>query len=750
MRLLRQEIYKILVRPIVLFVLVLLVCLNFCQLTLSGVTSEIKQINTKRAFNLVRSLPENERIYFVKKHLQQLYQFTDTPNLLVGDNLGEELQIFLGIEKQLQHIDNYSEYINSIYDDSKAKVSIFQRDSGYANKDKIATRKAFKPFKNVHPEFVNSDFLLTATENPAVDFLNLLFIGFVVVSLFSYEKRQGLLQLFATMQLGRSQLARAKIISIGIVVLISTSLFWGGAFLISNLIYGAELSAPLQSVLGYDRSALNVSIGEYLLIFFLTKLCITLLVALVIFYFTQITRRTTSTYGLIGVTFLLAFFMRLFIAGDSSWGLLYFLNIIPFLAVYPIYKFYFNLNICGTPINITTLFWLLTLSLIVLLITITLILFERAIFQPSKSIFNFKFHIHTGIHTNLFVHELYKLFIVHKGIVVLIVLCVAQILLAFNISSPDIDEYYYQNYMFKLSGQWDSFKQDYIDQEIQHFAELKSLLGENQKKYNAKQISEREYNAAQGYLVNKLKPENALNRVCEKIEVIKSLPASKQILVYNSGYKKIMGFNNVGNSPDIIQTILFLLSAIIVLVPFICEEYESTMIRIIKTTTKGNYSLLSIKLISGLLIVIFFFIASHVPILYVVNKYYPLTNWQATVQTIVNTKNQYLANLPIYAYLVIFFVIRFSASYFTLLICYLAASKIKKSHVTISLLLISLIFPLILKQLGFKIIDYLSLNIIFTGSILLQSSTIISVVAILFIWTLVLSLIFYLLKRSWK
>lgn len=55
------------------------------------------------------------------------------------------------------------------------------------------------------------------------------------------------------MRNGRGSLIASKIIASLIVVLLSTVLFWGSTFISSFIVNQPEnLSAPLQSVLGYD------------------------------------------------------------------------------------------------------------------------------------------------------------------------------------------------------------------------------------------------------------------------------------------------------------------------------------------------------------------------------------------------------------------------------------------------------------------------------------------------------------------
>lgn len=169
------------------------------------------------------------------------------------------------------------------------------------------------------------------------------------------------------MRNGRGSLIASKMIALLIVVLLSTVLFWGSTFISSFIVNQPEnLSAPLQSVLGYDRSSLNVNTSEYLLLFLTSKILITALISLLILYFILRSKQTSVLYACIGVVFLAAYILRVMIPGDSTLGILHYVNLFPFLSVYPVFKFFFNVNIFGLPVAMSTVFFTITSLLLFL------------------------------------------------------------------------------------------------------------------------------------------------------------------------------------------------------------------------------------------------------------------------------------------------------------------------------------------------------------------------------------------------
>lgn len=109
--------------------------------------------------------------------------------------------------------------------------------------------------------------------------------------------------------------------------------------------------------------------SEYLLLFLTSKILITALISLLILYFSLRSKQTTMLYVCIGVFFLAAYLLRVMIPGDSTLGILHYVNLIPFLSVYPVFKFFFNVNIFGLPVAMSTVFFTIT-SLLLLLIII--------------------------------------------------------------------------------------------------------------------------------------------------------------------------------------------------------------------------------------------------------------------------------------------------------------------------------------------------------------------------------------------
>lgn len=750
MRILQQELYKTFWRRSIFVVLVFLLFLNLCLINVPSSASGIHPISSKKAFQIVLRKNENERLDFVQSHLDQLYQNPGDTPLLAGRHFLEELQLFRRIEKQLQQIEQYPEYLSGIIDNNKSGISIFVDISDYSKKEKEATRLSFLPLQGIRPQFVNSDFLLQATETASVDALNLVFIAYVAISLIFYEKKQGLFALFSTMRNGRGALIRSKILTMMIVVLISTFLFWGSAFLSCWMIHQPfDLSAPLQSVLGYDRSVLNVSIGQYLLLFLAAKILICFVIALLMLFLALVSKQTTSLYTSICLLFVFSYALRRMIPGDSALNILHYVNLLPFIAVYPVLKVHFHLNILGTPIAIKTVFFAAVLLSIVLLIIASSILFRKGKFQvPADPARPFQFR-NSKVHSHLLLHEAYKLFIVQRGIWIILLLGAVQILLATTIKPPVQEEFYYQNYMKQLSGEWDKEKEKFLHQEAERFADLERLTLEAEERYGNHEISEQELLAIRQYVSGNRVSYSAFLRLQDRVNAMKQMPAADQVLVYETGYEILTGKSPAGTGNELIQTALFLACLIILLTTYMAEEYETGMVKMINTMYNGNICSLRIKLALGFLAMLMMYMVSYIPALVMIHRYYPLKHLHTSLSLFPSITDS-LSNLPVGGYLAMVYFIRLIAASATLLLCYWFAGRIKKSHVAISILIALAVFPLLLRLLGIEWIDYLSLNSFYSGGRLFGLVKGYKALLLLLIPLALIVSTYQSLRRSWQ
>ena len=322
-------------------------------------------------------------------------------------------------------------------------------------------------------------------------------------------------------------------------------------------------------------------------------------------------------------------------------------------------------------------------------------------------------------HSSLFRHEIYKILVTQKGILVFVFLAISQVVIASNLPPIGSDEFYYQNYMEQLSGLWNEDKEEFIVDEQERFNDLDQLAMEAQEKYNRSEISEHELSATNQYVATNKLPFNSFLKVLVKVDMMKQGEEKEQVLVYETGYNLLLGKSYFGLSNELIQISIFIACLIVLLTLYMAEEYETDMINIIKTTVNGRDNLISTKIILGLLTTIIMYIISFLPSLLMVNQLYPLNNLSAPLSSI-SSMDYVMPDLSISigGYLSIIYIIRFVAAVCTFLLSYIVACKLERSNVAIALLTTVTVVPLLLRMLGFEWVDHVSLNAFYSGNIL--------------------------------
>lgn len=217
--------------------------------------------------------------------------------------------------------------------------------------------------------------------------------------------------------------------------------------------------------------------------------------------------------------------------------------------------------------------------------------------------------------------------------------------MATNISPVYQDEFYYQNYMKQLSGKWDKEKEEFVNEEIEHFSQLDNTLAIAQARFSDGEISEQELSTTARFVADSKVSYDGFEKLLDQVELMKQRSPQEQVLVYESGYELLLGKSYFGLSNELMQTSIFISSLIILLVPFMAEEYESDMINTIKTTRNGRRKLLTIKMALGLFLTIVMFLISFIPTIIAINASYPLGQLHAAIKQFPPFRTYYQSSL---------------------------------------------------------------------------------------------------------
>ena len=364
-----QEFYKILKNKTCLLILIIAFLLNIGLLLTDSPNKYYNSAAYQKSYNKISSLNDEQKGEYIDEYYQAVMS-NNIDNYKYTNSFMGEMELFNNYRNQWKTLTSYPELRIAIKQSAQdSKIAIFKNQSDFQKRDASKTINDYQSLDDVKLTFTNVKAFENIIDFIPTDLLALIFIFFIISTLLIYEKEHQLFFLLKSTKEGRTGLIRAKTSVILFTTILTTILFWGSNIFINYLKYGSiPLSVSIQSITSFTTSTLAISSGQYLLIFFLSKICIYSLLAMIFLFITLISKRTIEIYILTILLLGLALTFYLAIPASSNFSLLKHINIIPYLLVNPIYQNYLNLNILGYPINIINIFWFITIILLLLFI----------------------------------------------------------------------------------------------------------------------------------------------------------------------------------------------------------------------------------------------------------------------------------------------------------------------------------------------------------------------------------------------
>lgn len=729
MRIFQKELYKVYGRRNFLLVVLLFIGINAALLYTSASNPMVRPETYKKAYAHIEALPVLERADYIRNRYQAVCRTGD--DMEAGTDFSSmENEYFLFHEwyAQLEQIENYPKYLQGIQERAKnaGGISIFKSKDPFSVRNVEETAKAFQPLEGNILQFTNTYAFVEATDFLATDFFMIALIFFMTIMLVIYEKEKGLFALVKPLARGRAYFMCAKMGVLFLSVFLFTLLFWGGNLLITTCKYGAvDLGACLQSIGGYAGSALNVTVLQYWILFLLSKMLVYFLVGLLFFYFALASKSVVMLYVRSILLFAVSVVLYYAVDGNSAFQLLKYMNIVNFVQVTPIYKYYFNLNIFSRPVNIVSVFGFSCTLFCIIVFLVNLHIFEsRDSVLTLKSQSFFRKKKKERCHTNPAYHEAYKLFVVQKAFWILILfLCLQGYLFIQREPYIGATERYYKNYMQTLQGEVTDKMRTVLAGEEERLASFTSMKMEAEEDFAREDISLQEYHAIQKLVDENTKGLEAFRRVQQHFAYVEEQgreTGEVPWMVYETGYEKLTGNSYVGYEDDMKNAAVLLLAMIATFTGFFAAEYSSGMIHIISCCQLGRENTVKTKLMVAFPLYTALFMITYLPDFITVYTQYGLPCGNAELISI-PTLSGFLMDMKLWQYLVLLYVYRYIVFLCILLFMFMVSAFLKDTGTTLLILSIVLVVPTFLNIIGLGWADYFSLNAFVSGNILLNN-----------------------------
>ena len=438
-----------------------------------------------------------------------------------------EYSAFLGVR-------DYGAHIDGITNGNDVLLSIIGGE--FERKNSALTKAAYEPMKTASPRYYPSEGCERTLHNYAVDISALVAAIMAALLLFGSERNGGT-TLTLSLKNGNARFALAKT---GAVILIAFLVFLAGtaaAALTNEIRFElGDMMRPLCSLAGYYNTTLNISVLGFMLLSLLMKTAAVSVFGMLAALLSLPVQKQTSVLFTC-VTAVVSTVIYYGIGSVSALAFLKFSSPAALSAPDELFGNYVNINALGEPVNSAFIALSVCALLLMTLTAATAAIYRKcsAPAEQRKAKANDR-----RVSDKIWVNELYRIFISHKGLVITALFLAGYALWLGSIVRPfDIDDMMYADYIRAGGGIITEDTATYIETEQTRFDGVRSDMAVLSEAYLQGKLTGTDYNTQYAAISRQLMGERSFARFVGQYEVLKDIPGSA--LIYDTGYRKIYG-----------------------------------------------------------------------------------------------------------------------------------------------------------------------------------------------------------------
>lgn len=624
---------------------------------------------------------------------------------------------------EARHIASYPSYIEGIAKQAEdmRKVSIFRKEGTFSYNNILKTPEDFEGLENLPLKFGRSDGLLAAVTFRITDALVLVMAFFVCFLLFLQEKESGTLNLLRSARNGRARLAVSKLAAVSITIGVIAAVMYASILVSSYVLYGGfgDLSRYVQSMSAFSRCTLPISVGGYVLLYFLSKLAAILLATFLFAVVFSLCSSSGQAYFVTGCLLVLNLGTYTLIPSLSYFNIFKYLSLFELTDTHSLYAKYNNINLFSIPVNRMAFSYGFAILVAILAIAGTVWSFVAAkqfgggwLSKLSDRIARFISRF--GGSVKLFLHENFKLYISGKALLILIV---AVVLTISGLRQRELflytPEEIYMNYINQLLGKVTDEKIAFIEKEREDLDSCEEKIANLNERYQNGEISYAQFFSESTALTNskeaRLKPfelvENQLHYL-QELKETRGIDGVFTNLRYTNEF-----FGNKLNGEILSVVVMFLL--IMAVSYLFTSEYQNGMIRIVTAAKYGKTRLFLAKYGAAALYSVLLWAVIFCRELIDMARYYPIGDLSAPIQSI-ERFSAIPVPISIFTYLCLLYGLRLIGTLAACAVTLALSILLKRRAFAVLLGASACILPMILQVLNLQDFSYVSLNGMFT------------------------------------
>lgn len=673
------------------------------------------------------------------------------------EQLTNAVMVYQQLLSEAQYIASYPSYIKGIAKQAEdmQKVSIFRKEGTFSYNNILKTPEDFEGLETLSLKFGRSDGLLAAVTFRITDALVLVMAFFVCFLIFLQEKESGTLNLLRSAKNGRARLAAAKLAAVSITIGVIAAVMYASVLTSSYVLYGGfgDLSRYVQSMSAFSRCTLPISVGGYVLLYFVSKIVAILLATFLFAVVFSLCSGSGQAYFVTGCLLIVNLGAYTLIPSLSYFNIFKYLSLFELTDTHSLYAKYNNINLFSIPVNRMAFSYGFAILVAVLAVAGTVWSFVAAKQFGGGRLARLadriaRFISRFGGSVKLFLHENFKLYISGKALLILI----AAVVLTMNgLRQRDLflytPEEIYMNYVNQLLGEVTDEKIAFIEKEREDIDSCDEKIAQLSEQYYNGEISYAQFSSESMILTNSREARSEPFELVEKqLHYLQELKETRGIdgVFTNLRYTNEF-FGNKRDGQILSALVMFLL--IMAVSYLFTSEYQKGMIRIVTAAKYGKTRLFLAKYGAAALYSVLLWGVVFCRELIDMARFYPIGDLSAPIQSI-ERFSAIPVPISIFTYLCLLYGLRLLGTLAACAVTLALSILLKRRAFAVLLGASACILPMILQMLNLQDFSYVTLNGMFMlNELAAQQGGFIAVFLYTAVFCVLLAVLTVLVKR---
>ncbi|WP_098749446.1 hypothetical protein [Paenibacillus sp. EZ-K15] len=576
-------------------------------------------------------------------HPEAYKQYKESPYVNEEELLRRDMYIINLIRDQYESHDQFVKEMDDMKQraDEMLSASIFHNKDSFSYRNILKTVEDFRPLQSLPWKLGLEEGLTTGTRSGSTDLFMVLLLFLLCSIMFLLEREEGLTPLIRSTRNGKFRTISAKLTVLGMLTVLLSIMFYGSILLLSERLYGfGDPGRYIQSMESFGRAIHPMTAGRYIMAYLLLKIAVNLVMAWLLAAIFLFLRQTSRIFIVLAALLGFSYICYSLIHPNSYINVLKYMNVIAFYDTFNLLADYRNINVLGYPISKDILTFYVGGSLLLILPALSMWLFvyhmnnttRKMGMQWYMKLRAYLFRLRRS--NSLFQHELYKFLITGKSLFILILVCIISYQ---NIETKerqfDMDASVYNLYLSQLNGKLTEDKLAFLREEREKFTTLPDQLAYWKERYKSGEIDLPAYNQEQNNLETFAKQEKSFLYVEEQRDYLLQLREERGI---TGSFVNVISSDALFNrqQDNLVDGLMYALLLIAGLGPLFSIDYKNDMVKVLRSTSKGRWSLFASKYSIACIYAVLTFFTLQIPKFYNVLVQYPAFDWSSAVQSI--------------------------------------------------------------------------------------------------------------------